>query len=105
MPLLRGRAIDAQSRCTHWHGPTDIVAFRLACCDGWWPCIDCHAETAGHDAKPWPADRHGEPAVLCGACGHTMTPVAYVACASHCPACHAAFNPKCKPHWPQYFEA
>lgn len=102
--VVRGAVVDDQTRCRHWRGPTDIVAFRFGCCDGWWPCHECHAESAGHPSRPWPESRQGEASVLCGACKSTMTAPQYVASGSMCPRCGAAFNPRCKPHWPVYFE-
>ena len=101
---FRGQPVDAQSRCVHWNGPTDIVAFRFACCEGWWPCHACHEETAGHVAVPWPVARFGEPSVLCGACGLEMAASDYTGSGSRCPHYSASFNPRCKPHWPLYFE-
>ncbi|MES2153926.1 MAG: CHY zinc finger protein [bacterium] len=101
---LRGHPLDPQTRCVHWHGPLDVVAFRFACCDGWWPCHDCHDETAGHKAMPWPKSRHAQPSVICGVCRHEMTVAEYVGCNSRCPVCRAGFNPACKGHWPRYFE-
>ena len=100
---FRGHPVDAEGRCVHWHGAADVVAFRFACCDGWWPCATCHDE-AGHARKPWPAARFGEPSVLCGACGVALTAPAYAASDSRCTACGHAFNPRCRPHWPLYFE-
>lgn len=105
MTLVRGRPVDDQTRCAHWSGPLDVVAFRFACCHGWWPCHDCHVEAAGHRAKPWPATRADEHAVRCGACGATMTPRDYAASGSRCPNCAQGFNPGCRPHWPLYFES
>lgn len=101
---LRGRPIDAASRCVHWQGPSDVVAFRFACCDGWWPCHACHEEMAGHGAIPWPVGHFSERSVLCGACGQAMTVPDYTSSGSRCPSCRAEFNPRCRPHWPLYFE-
>jgi uncharacterized CHY-type Zn-finger protein len=102
---LRGRPVDAQSRCVHWSGPTDVVAFRFACCDGWWPCHACHEASAGHPAKPWPRSRFAEPSVLCGACQSPLTVPQYLAGGDACLLCGAPFNPRCRPHHPLYFEA
>ncbi len=103
-PTFLGMPVDPQSRCVHWSGPTDIVAFRFSCCDGWWPCAQCHVATADHDAIPWPMSRFSEPSVLCGACGHSMAVPDYTGSRSRCPSCAAVFNPRCKAHWPLYFE-
>jgi len=102
---VKGRPIDAETRCVHWHSALDVVAFRFPCCDGWWPCVDCHDGTAGHSAEPWPASRFGEASVLCGVCKARMAVPVYVACASRCPRCGVAFNPNCRLHWGRYFES
>lgn len=99
---IRGKPVDASTRCVHWRGPLDIVAFRFACCDGWWPCHACHEETTRHPARPWPIDRFGQPSVRCGSCGRTLTFPAYMASGSRCPSCKAGFNPECETHWPLY---
>ncbi|MEM0961840.1 MAG: CHY zinc finger protein, partial [Bacteroidota bacterium] len=60
---LRGIAVDPQTRCAHYDGPTDIVAFRFACCDTYYPCHRCHDEATDHAARVWPRDRFDEPSV------------------------------------------
>ena len=100
--LVHGAGLDAQTRCTHYALDVDVIALKHACCGKYYPCHACHAETAGHDAVPWPVDS-AEPAVLCGVCGHEMTARAYLATAA-CPACAAGFNPGCKNHAELYFD-
>ena len=100
---VRGLGLDAQGRCAHWRGPTDVVAIRMACCHTYYACIDCHTALAGHAAQPWPATAGAEPAVLCGACGHEMAIAAYLSSGSQCPACAHPFNPGCARHYPHYF--
>ena len=102
---VKGRPVDGQTRCVHWGGPLDVLAFRFPCCDGWWPCHACHGEAAGHAARPWPRARFGEPSVLCGACRTAMTVPEYVGAPDRCPACGAGFNPGCRSHHPLYVEA
>src|SRR5215475_9988051 len=41
---VRGINLDSQTRCAHYHGPTDIIAFKLKCCRQYYACKDCHAE-------------------------------------------------------------
>lgn len=48
-PAIRGRLVDGQGRCVHWHSPLDVVANRFACCDEYYACYRCHDELAGHD--------------------------------------------------------
>lgn len=102
---LRGVDVDAQTRCAHYSGPTDIVALRCACCDVFYPCHACHEAATGRSFAPWPLARADEPAVLCGACRTAMTPEAYRASGDACPACNTRFNPGCRAHHALYFEA
>ena len=101
---LRGVAVDAETRCTHWDGDVDVVALRFGCCETFYPCYRCHAEAAAHDLEVWPRDRFDEPAVLCGACNATLTAREYLDCADSCPHCGTAFNPGCRKHRHRYFE-
>lgn len=103
-PVVRGVGVDAQTRCAHYHGPSDVIALRFRCCGEWFPCIDCHREVAGHDVEVWPLAERDREAVLCGVCGRRLTIAEYLGCDSTCPACGAAFNPGCSNHWRHYFE-
>lgn len=100
---VRGVDMDAQSRCAHFHGPTDIVSIKMKCCGVYYACKDCHEALADHDADVWPAEAWDQPAIRCGACGAELTIRAYLDSGAHCPACHAAFNPKCRNHYHFYF--
>ncbi|MFC7185548.1 CHY zinc finger protein [Halorubrum yunnanense] len=117
---LRGVGVDPETRCAHWDGPVDVVALRFGCCETYYPCDACHDAAADHEAEPWPRERFGEPAVLCGACGATLSAREYLggdgearsASGSRtqsgddaCPRCGAAFNPGCRQHRDRYFEA
>lgn len=93
---------DDWTRCRHYHQTVDIIAIRFVCCDRYYSCHLCHEELADHPAVPWPADRFGEAAVLCGSCGAGLTVNAYLA-AQDCPECRAQFNPACKTHADLYF--
>ena len=101
--LRQGVALDAQGRCRHWNGPTDVVLIRLPCCSGYWACHACHQEEANHPARRWPAHRFDEEAILCGACGSTLSIQAYLA-ATGCTSCGHPFNPRCQLHHPLYFD-
>ncbi|WP_213815981.1 CHY zinc finger protein [Glaciihabitans sp. dw_435] len=104
-----GSAVDAQTRCVHWHGETDVVALKFLCCDRYYPCFDCHEEDAhrgegAHESSRWPVARWDEPtAVLCGVCGTELSVNAYLA-TEDCPSCTAVFNPGCALHAHLYFE-
>ncbi len=101
---VSGIDVDAETRCGHWHGETDIIALKFKCCGDWFPCYECHAEIVNHDAEVWPRDQRGELAVLCGACGRQITIEEYLSCSSICPTCERAFNPGCANHYHLYFE-
>lgn len=74
-PAIRGRLVDGQGRCVHWHSPLDVVANRFACCDEYYACYRCHDELTGHDRIAW-RDMDSL-AVMCGVCRHQMTPREY----------------------------
>lgn len=100
---LRGLQVDPETRCAHYDGARDVIAIRFACCEVYYPCFKCHRAVANHDATRWPTERRHEPAVLCGACGTTMTADTYRGADHACPHCGAAFNPGCAAHWDRYF--
>ena len=104
-PPVLGVALDAQTRCAHWHSPLDVIAIKAGCCGTYYACKDCHEALADHPLAPWPRARRDEPAVLCGVCRHELSVDAYMACGSTCPRCGAGFNPGCRNHWPFYFAA
>ena len=97
-----GPTVDDQTRCIHYSSPLDIVAIRFPCCDAYYPCHDCHTETADHPAEVWAAADRDTDAVLCGACGSHLTIDSY-ADVDACPACGAGFNPGCRLHSHLYF--
>jgi len=99
---VTGLDLDPATRCRHYNGPLDVVAIKMACCQRYFACIDCHHALADHAAEPWPVEAMDTKAVLCGICRHEMTIRTYVE-QSHCPACEAPFNPRCSLHYPLYF--
>jgi uncharacterized CHY-type Zn-finger protein len=100
---VHGNTIDDQTRCVHYGGVTDVVAIKFVCCGRYYPCYQCHAESAAHPAGQWPEDRWSENAVLCGVCRKELTVAEYLAAGS-CPSCGAAFNPGCALHAHLYFQ-
>jgi uncharacterized CHY-type Zn-finger protein len=103
-PEIRGVALDAETRCAHWHSELDVIAIRMKCCGVYYACKDCHDALAGHAIVAWPRAEWNEKAVLCGACGCEMSVREYLDCANACPACGAGFNPGCRSHNHFYFE-
>ena len=101
---VRGVDLDAQSRCAHYHSAVDIVAIRTMCCGVYYACSACHAALAGHAIVRWPRDRWETDAIRCGNCASEMSIAAYMAADDRCPTCAAAFNPRCRDHYDQYFD-
>ena len=101
---VNGANVDARTRCAHYHKEIDIIAIKFKCCGEWFPCFECHAENAEHQARVWSADEYAEKAVLCGNCGHQLTIDEYMKCDSICPECRNSFNPGCANHYHLYFE-
>ena len=99
-----GQTMDAETRCAHYHGPTDVLAIQLACCDVYYACRECHDELAGHTARAWPAGEFDAHALLCGRCHKTFSIADYLLEPTHCPHCSGAFNPNCRLHHHLYFE-
>jgi len=104
LPQVRGVGLDAQTRCGHYHGATDIIATKMKCCGEYYACKDCHIELAGHPIIVWPVSEWDCAAILCGACGAELTIREYMRCQSCCPQCGARFNPGCRKHYHFYFE-
>lgn len=102
-PIVVCGAVDAQTRCAHYHSPTDIIAIKMKCCGVYYACKDCHIELAGHPIAVWPRDQWNQPAVLCGICRTELSIHEYLHCNSHCPHCNATFNPNCRNHHHFYF--
>ncbi|ERG93347.1 MAG: hypothetical protein J07HQW1_03408 [Haloquadratum walsbyi J07HQW1] len=45
---LCGVGVDAETRCTHWAGPSDVIALRFGCCEVFSPCYSCHLAVVAH---------------------------------------------------------
>ncbi len=103
-PKVLGIAVDPETRCAHWHGPTDIIALRMKCCGDWFSCYDCHTQITNHPALTWPKEERATGAILCGACGTVLSIDDYLVCESICPNCDSPFNPGCAIHHHLYFE-
>ncbi len=101
---VKGKQIDDETRCVHYHSPLDIIAIKFKCCNTYYPCYYCHKEEAGHNATVWNKDEFETTAILCGKCKQQLTITDYKNCGYACPYCQAAFNPKCSNHDHLYFE-
>jgi uncharacterized CHY-type Zn-finger protein len=102
--IVKGKPIDEFTRCVHYHSDLDVMAIKFKCCGEFYPCYDCHAETANHAAVVWPKELWNEKAILCGRCQHTMSIQEYIDCENRCPYCGSYFNPRCSNHYHLYFE-
>jgi len=101
--MVKGKVIDNQTRCSHYHTDLDIIAIKFKCCDTYYPCYSCHAETTDHKALTWEVSERDEKAILCGVCGHQLTVQEYMDSNNTCPLCQSSFNPNCKKHYDLYF--
>ncbi|HRW98677.1 MAG TPA: CHY zinc finger protein [Cyclobacteriaceae bacterium] len=99
-----GHPVDNQTRCVHYHSPTDVIAIKFKCCDQYFPCYSCHEETADHKAVRWEKSEFDKVAILCGVCQSELTINQYLNCDNSCPHCGARFNPGCANHYPLYFD-
>ncbi|MGO1545294.1 MAG: CHY zinc finger protein [Gulosibacter sp.] len=102
-PRVLGPTVDDETRCIHYHGPTDLIAIKFKCCGEYYPCFKCHEETAGHAAQQWPATEATQAAILCGQCKREL-PINTYMVLGRCPDCDAQFNERCSLHYPLYFE-
>lgn len=104
MIKVKGKTVDDETRCTHYHSPLDIIAIRFRCCHDYYPCYQCHDETAGHPAQVWKKEEWDTRAILCGKCKTELSINDYLKAADHCPSCGAPFNPGCSKHHHLYFD-
>jgi uncharacterized CHY-type Zn-finger protein len=103
-PNVRGINLDPQTRCEHYHGPTDIIAIKMKCCGVYYACKDCHVALADHQIETWPESEWNQQAILCGACGTELTIIQYLQSQNRCPSCREHFNPGCRNHYHFYFQ-
>jgi len=101
--LVKGKVIDNQTRCSHYHTDLDIIAIKFKCCGTYYPCYSCHAEAADHEHVTWDSLEWNQKAILCGACGLELTVQEYMDSNNTCPRCQSSFNPNCKKHYDLYF--
>ena len=103
--MVRGKVLDEETRCAHYHAEIDRIAIKFYCCNTYYPCYECHQEDGCGAPAVWPIEKFGEKAVLCGGCGYELTVAEYLDCQSICPTCSVAFNPGCSLHRYLYFES
>ena len=102
--IIKGKILDDQTRCIHYHSPLDIIAIKFKCCNDYYPCYYCHEEGTDHNVETWEKNEYNIKAVLCGVCKYEMTIQEYFDSLNKCPSCGSKFNPKCNDHHHFYFE-
>lgn len=101
---VKGKIVDGETRCVHYHSPLDVIAIKFKCCGYYYPCYQCHEETTDHEPMVWKKEEWNTKAILCGVCKEELTINEYFNSGNHCPHCLAAFNPNCSKHYHLYFE-
>ncbi len=101
---VKGKTVDDETRCVHYHSVLDVIAIKFKCCLTYYPCYFCHEESVNHKMQRWRKDEFHALAILCGVCQYEMTINQYLDSDSICPNCRVAFNPKCSNHYHLYFE-
>lgn len=101
---IHGKPVDDNTRCIHYHSVLDVIAIKFKCCGKYYPCYQCHEETAGHAAITWKKNEWNTKAIFCGICKKELTIEQYVQSGNQCPNCNALFNPGCSRHYHLYFE-
>jgi uncharacterized CHY-type Zn-finger protein len=102
--MLKGKLVDDETRCEHYHSPLDIIAIKFKCCNDYYPCYECHEELASHPSQVWTKEERNTKAILCGICKTELTIQEYIDSANTCPQCNSSFNPNCSRHYHLYFE-
>jgi uncharacterized CHY-type Zn-finger protein len=102
--MVKGKLLDDQTRCEHYHSALDVIAIKFKCCNEYYPCYECHQELANHPAKVWSKIEFEEKAILCGGCKNELTINEYLTSENVCQYCQAKFNPNCKKHYALYFD-
>jgi uncharacterized CHY-type Zn-finger protein len=101
---VKGKVVDDNTRCVHYHSLLDVIAIKFKCCQEYYPCYYCHQEEAGHESVVWKKDEFDTHAILCGVCKSELTINEYLKSNDQCPHCNAPFNPNCNKHYHLYFE-
>jgi len=101
---VKGKPVDDQTRCEHYHSPLDIIAIKFKCCDDYFPCYQCHEETTDHKPSVWKKEEWNTKAILCGVCKQELTINEYMNSQNYCPNCRSGFNPGCSNHYYLYFQ-
>jgi len=102
--IIKGKPIDSQTRCIHYHSSLDIIAIKFKCCKEYYPCYYCHKENTDHEPITWLPGEREIKAVFCGVCKSEMTISQYINSNNHCVFCNNKLNKNCEKHHHLYFE-
>lgn len=102
--IVKGKMIDDETRCVHYHSEQDIIAIKFKCCKTYYPCYYCHEETVDHQPEKWAVKDFDTAAILCGKCKSELPINEYLKCNNQCPVCKSEFNVHCKNHHHFYFD-
>ena len=102
--LVKGKPIDNNTRCVHYHSTVDIIAIKFKCCNEYYPCYYCHEEEVDHLPQVWGKREFDMKAILCGNCKTELTINQYLQAGNQCTICGTKFNPLCINHHHFYFE-
>lgn len=102
MVTIYGDLMDKETRCTDYHGATDIVALKCFACQKYYPCFKCHNRHEEHYFVPYPEHLKEDKVVFCGVCQRELTIEEYKG-KDACPYCGHAFNPGCSRHYDYCF--
>lgn len=101
---IHGALVDEQARCVHYRTVLDIVAINFKCCNKYYACYLCHAESESHRVSRWGMTDLRQRAVLCGICKNILEIGEYLSCNFACLSCGSQFNPGCASHYDLYFD-
>ena len=104
MTEVKGKLVDDETRCEHYHSQLDVIAIKFKCCNEYYACFECHEQTMNHQPQIWKKEEWNTKAILCGVCKTELTINEYFNSNNHCPHCNLAFNPHCSKHYHLYFE-
>lgn len=100
--LMKGKSLDAEGRCEHYHTSSDVVCIQFKCCDEYYACYQCHQELTTHQPVRYEKAEFDEQAILCGVCKNTCSIQTYLQ-VNTCPHCDSQWNPNCENHYALYF--
>ena len=62
--IVKGKPIDDQTRCAHYHSSLDVIAVKFKCCNEYYPCYYCHKESSDHPADTWKKNEQNNKSIM-----------------------------------------